>query len=419
MRLCIFESITYRRLLPLSLMRPVYELRCGILTLQEKLARAYPDLPLSLHCRPYLTDVVRQTNPGVPVNDLSGDDEFLFINGAVLADRTLADKIPALGANRAYFKGEHVVAARVSGIALDDLRASLNDLFSPANFAGLLREEAPDVTLIQYPWDLVQANGQAIRDDFDWLTGGKPERLGRVYDGAHLIEPERIHIEPGARIKPGVTLDAENGPIYVGRDAHLMSNSTVEGPCYIGPGSTVKIGAAIYENSSIGPVCKVGGEIEQSILHSYSNKQHGGFLGHAYLGSWVNLGADSNNSDLKNNYGEVRVTIDNDLVDTGLMFVGLTMGDHSKCSINTSFNTGTVVGCSSNIYGAGLPAKTLPSFCWGGSEALTTYDLERALQVAERAMGRRKIDLTEADRRLFRKVFDLTRDDRRRRGLPA
>jgi UDP-N-acetylglucosamine diphosphorylase/glucosamine-1-phosphate N-acetyltransferase len=159
-------------------------------------------------------------------------------------------------------------------------------------------------------------------------------------------------------------------------------------------------------------MCKVGGEVEGAIIHSFSNKQHDGFLGHAYLGMWVNLGADTNNSDLKNNYGTVKVVIDGTQVDTGSMFMGLVMGDHSKSSINSMFNTGTVVGVSSNVFGSGFPPKSVPSFAWGGSEGMTTYEIERALDVARRVMGRRKVELTKAEEAVLRSVFEQTKNAR-------
>jgi len=224
-------------------------------------------------------------------------------------------------------------------------------------------------------------------------------------------------IGEGTKVKPGVVLDAENGPIYIGSNATIFSNAVIEGPAFVGDRSLIKIGAKIYENTSIGEVCKVGGEVEGSIIHSYSNKQHDGFLGHAYLGMWVNLGADTNNSDLKNNYGNVKMVIDGKAVDTGSMFMGLVMGDHSKSSINTMFNTGTVVGVSSNVYGSGFPPKAVPSFAWGGGGELTTYEIGKAIDVARRVMGRRKMELSPVEEAVLRHVFEQTKNERGAAGL--
>jgi UDP-N-acetylglucosamine diphosphorylase/glucosamine-1-phosphate N-acetyltransferase len=203
-------------------------------------------------------------------------------------------------------------------------------------------------------------------------------------------------------------LDASKGPIYIGKNAHIMSHAVVQGPSFIGEGSIIKMHAAIYHNTSIGEVCKVGGEVEESIIHSYSNKQHEGFLGHAYLGSWVNIGASTNNSDLKNNYANVDVYINGKHIDSGSQFVGLIMGDHSKTAINTMFNTGTVVGVSCNIFGAGFPAKYIPSFTWGGSDFLRTYHITKSLEVAKIVMKRRGIELSETEEKLLESVFTFT-----------
>jgi UDP-N-acetylglucosamine diphosphorylase/glucosamine-1-phosphate N-acetyltransferase len=278
---------------------------------------------------------------------------------------------------------------------------------------GLEKEEV-DVQMIRYPWDLVSNNGKQIVADARLLTRGTSGKRirGKVYPGAMLINRKNIFIDTGATIKPGVVLDAENGPVHIGKNVTVFPNATIEGPAFVGDGSLIKIGAKIYENTSIGEMCKVGGEVEASIIHSYSNKQHDGFLGHAYLGMWVNLGADTNNSDLKNNYGTVKVYINGEPVDSGSMFVGLTMGDHSKAGINTMFNTGTVVGVSCNVFGSGFPPKYIPSFSWGGAEGLTLYDPDKSIGVARRVMARRKVELKEADERLFRKVFELTEKER-------
>ena len=415
--ICLFEGIYYSRLLPLVYFRPTYDLRCGILTLREKVQHYFPNTPISLHCREYLSDLVKQQNPGVVVNDVKGKS-CLFLNGRVIADSKLAQQL-STDIDTLFVKGETIIAARVSGSKLGSLKNKLNDLFTFSDFNELLKKEV-DAKVIHYPWDLISNNGEQIISDFNLLTskvdGSKIK--GKVYAGAHLINEDKIFIDEGAKVKPGVVLDAESGPIYVGKDAKIFPNAVIEGPAFIGSKTAIKIGAKIYENTSIGEVCKVGGEVEESIIHSYSNKQHDGFLGHAYLGMWVNLGADTNNSDLKNNYGSVKVIINGEQVDSGSMFVGLTMGDHSKAAINTMFNTGTVVGVSSNIFGAGFPKKYVPSFAWGGSDSTTSYDVEKALDVARKVMARRNIKLTDVEERIFRYIFDLTSEERKKLGMP-
>jgi UDP-N-acetylglucosamine diphosphorylase/glucosamine-1-phosphate N-acetyltransferase len=414
--ICLFEDPYYTNLLPLVYTRPVYDLRCGILTLREKIRRAYPKARMALLCRPYLADVVRQQNPGTHVNEVHAES-CLFVNGRILADAALAKKIPLKGEGAVFHCGDTVVAIRVPAPHAGALRHDFSEISLAEHFSELKRI-AVDVTLIGFPWHLISHNGAEIRSDFSLLTSTQRSNTRRsrptIYKGAHLLNNKEIHVGAGASIMPGVVLDAENGPIYIGGHAKIFPNAVVEGPAFIGDRTLIKVGAKIYENTSIGEVCKVGGEVEASIIHSHSNKQHDGFLGHSYLGMWCNLGADTNNSDLKNNYGTVRVVVNGVEIDSGSQFVGLTMGDHSKSGINTMFNTGTVVGVSSNVFGAGFPPKFIPSFSWGGSDGLEQYDIEKALDVARRVMTRRNVVLSTADEQMLRHVFDVTARERKK-----
>jgi len=415
-QLCIFEDSAVTRLHPLVYTRPACDLRCGVLTLREKIAHAYAEMPLALRVRPSLAPLVREQHRGASVNESVGDG-CLFINGRVLVDAAFRTAVAPEGPDLVFVSGGVTVAARLSG---RNLRAALEPetvFLDLTELTGIEHQEL-SATLISYPWDLVAHNGDQIRADLEILAprAGSP-RAGTVYQGAHLLGTENIWIGEGSKVKPGVVLDAEEGPIVIGRNVTIFPNATIEGPAAIGDNSKIKIGAKIYEGTTIGPLCKVGGEVEASIIHAASNKQHDGFLGHAYLGMWVNLGADTNNSDLKNNYGEVRVIINGEPVNSGSMFVGLTMGDHSKSGINTMFNTGTVVGVSSNVFGAGFPPKYVPSFSWGGAEGLTTYDPARALEVARRVMQRRDRVLSAAEEAVLREVFAMTRAERQAAGI--
>jgi UDP-N-acetylglucosamine diphosphorylase/glucosamine-1-phosphate N-acetyltransferase len=228
----------------------------------------------------------------------------------------------------------------------------------------------------------------------------------------NFVNPDLILVGSNVTIKPGVVIDATNGPVLIDNNAFIFPNAVIEGPVYIGKNSKIKSGATIYENVSIGNVCKVGGELEDTVILPFSNKQHTGFIGHSYLGSWVNLGAATNCSDLKNNYGRVKVMLNGRSVDTGLQFLGLIAGDHSKSAINTMFNTGTIIGFSSNIFGAGFPDKYIPSFSWGGSENISTYDLKKGIETAKIVMKRREIDFSTEDEKLFKYIFDLTVSER-------
>lgn len=405
--ICLFEDEHVARLHPLTLTRPVYDLRCGMSLLREKIARRFPGSRLHLFCRDYLAEVVRETMPGAPVNEIPAEN-CLFINGRFI----LGEKLPTLASREVVWKKDgEIAAAWINGHRLATLAQIKDGVIPTAWFDGLPVEEI-DGTFIRYPWDLVHHNPAQIKNDFAYFNRGG-QILGKIYPNVTLLNEQNIYLGPGAKIKPGVVLDAEDGPIYIDEGATIMANASLQGPLFIGAKSSIKMGAKIYEGTSIGEVCKVGGEVEESIIHSFSNKQHEGFLGHAYLGQWVNLGADSNNSDLKNNYGTVKVYVNGEMVDSGLMFVGLTMGDHAKCGINTMFNTGTVVGVMSNIFGAGYPDKFVPSFAWGDSGSMETYALDKALEVARRVMARRKIVLSKAQEKMLRRVFEVTAAERK------
>jgi UDP-N-acetylglucosamine diphosphorylase/glucosamine-1-phosphate N-acetyltransferase len=362
--------------------------------------------------------VLQEGYPELQVNRIDSRD-CLFINGRVLADgKFFATLAEASDENTVLVHDGSVVSAFLKGSQLDALKAKLEGVLSLTDFGEMPRKEV-DVQMIRYPWDLVQGNGDQIKIDFQVLTERKKKRKleGKVHPGAHLVNRKDIIIERGAVVKPGVVLDAEEGPIYIGKGAKIFPNSTIIGPAYIGDHTFIKAGAKIYGGTSIGEFSKVGGEVEGCVVHSYSNKQHDGFLGHSYLGMWVNLGADTNNSDLKNNYGNVVVEIDDEKVDSGHLFVGLFMGDHSKSGINSMFNTGTVVGVCCNLFGADFPPKYVPSFSWGGAQSLTTYELDRCVDVAAKVMARRNKVMTSAERRLMERVFELTREERRSKGI--
>jgi UDP-N-acetylglucosamine diphosphorylase/glucosamine-1-phosphate N-acetyltransferase len=408
MRLCIFEDEGYAHLLPLTYLRPVYELRCGIHTLKEKITRAYPELSVTLLCREVLEEVLRESNPGVAVNELPGE-RYLFVNGRVLFSPELKSQI-SLDKEAKYVADGTVVAAVVSGKALEGIRSAVGRALTSGDFAHL-PERTVQARLLNYSWDFVHYNSEEIAADFRYLNcGGVIE--GTVGEGVILVEKSNIYIGPGAKISPGTILDAEEGPIYIGPGAKVMHNATIIGPASVGEKSAIKVGAKIYEGTSIGEVCKVGGEVEESIIHSYSNKQHDGFLGHAYLGQWVNIGADTNNSDLKNNYSTVKVYVNGKMVDSGSLFVGATIGDHSKTGINTMLNTGTVIGVFANVYGGGFPPKFIPSFAWGGAEGLVEHQLEKAIATARQVMKRRDKEVTPSLEKLFRAVFEMTREER-------
>ncbi len=416
-QICIFEDDHFTQFLPLVYFRPIYSLRCGIFSLKEKILRAYPSANITVQCRESLAFCIKSRKPQFFVNEIPGG-ECLFINGRVLADQLLAKKIPLTSKqNVVYVANDNLIAAYVSGTNLERIKRNISSPLSLSEFDGLLKIEI-EADEVFYPWDLIQNNGLQIVKDFESLikkTRKKQSLIrGKVHSGAFLLGKKNIIIENGAVIYPGTVLDAKAGPIYIGKNVKIFPQSTIIGPACILDGSTIKTGAQIYENTTIGPFCKVGGEVEGSIIHSYSNKQHAGFLGHSYLASWVNLGAGTNNSDLKNNYSSVKVQVGTEKIDTGLTFVGLIMGDHSKSAIGTKFNTGTVVGACCNIFETGFPPKYIPSFSWCGEQKnFADYDIEKAVNLARVVMARRNIELRDVEANLFRDIYNSTADERR------
>ena len=414
MRICIFEDEQYLNFEPLIYSRPVYDLVCGISTLKEKIIRLFPKEKVVLKCRPYLESFVKVENPKCKVNQFD-DDDYLFINGRMIAPSNLKNILSTKsGVEKVFVSNGIVVAARLSPKRIKDLSLDKIEIINTEVFKNLPKEEV-DINLTSYLWDLVYLNGKEIQNDFKILTKGKSSAK-KKYAGVSFVNKKNIFIGKDVEIKPGVVLDASTGPIFIEKNVTIFPNAVIQGPFYIGESSRIKSCATIYPNVSIGKVCKVGGEVEDTIIHSYTNKQHSGFLGHSYLGSWINLGADTNNSDLQNNYGTIKVQVNGRHIDSGKQFVGLMMGDHSKTAINTMFNTGTVVGFSSNVYGAGFPPKYIVSFGWGGNESMKEYKLVKAVETATAVFARREKTFSKEDEALFETIFNLTREDRSKRG---
>ena len=418
MQICIFEDNNYINLEPLTYPRPVYQLISGISTIREKIVRKFPGKKYSLHCRAYLGNVLQQDFPKVRINAIE-ENECLFINGRILSDKNLA-KIFSTKEDRLFVSGGTIAAAKLSGDRLKAFGENFPDVLDIDNFYGLPVQEV-DIEFVNYIWDLINNNGPELKRDFDYLTGkGRPVKKSagrKIHEGVHFVNKKQIFIGDGVEIRPGCVIDASDGPIYIDNGAFLYPNAVIMGPAYIGEKTKIKSCATIYENVSIGNVCKVGGEVEDMIMMPYSNKQHSGFIGHAYLGSWINIGADTNNSDLKNNYSTIKVAVNGKEINSGMQFLGLIMGDHSKTAINTMLNTGTVAGFSCNIFGAGFPSKEIPSFSWGGSEGIINYKPEKSIETAAKIMGRRNIKMSEWDRKLFTDIYELTKDARTRKGF--
>ncbi len=402
MNILYFEDTATHHLLPLTWLRAPFELLCGRDRLIDKVRRHVGPRVVRLLLRELVTPVVGgrtaldEVDPGV---------EWCLLNARVLI--TGHTQLPAPGV--CWRQGEQVVAI---GIARDDVDRLPRDLCENADALAALRarcsEETPppQVSLVRYPWEPALLNEQLLLRE---LAGGRMRPGGPAAPGVHLVHAERIHIDPSARIKPGAVLDADEGPIHVGAETLVESNAVIQGPCYVGPRSIVRPGTVLRGGVTIGPVCKVGGEIEASIILGYSNKQHDGFLGHSYVGAWVNLGADTITSDLKNTYGLVRVDLNGVSTDTGQQLVGSIIGDHAKTGIGTILPTGCIVGVAANVFTRETVPKFVPSFAWMADGQLERCRTDKAVEIARAVMGRRDITLSADEEQLLRRVAEAAR----------
>jgi UDP-N-acetylglucosamine diphosphorylase/glucosamine-1-phosphate N-acetyltransferase len=385
----LFDDQLRDQLLPLTFTRPAACLRSGIMTNAERWHRITNQEPVFL-----TEDYLHQKYPA-----MNGGPKLCF-NGRYLPWKGLADMALALQEGEAIFDGDVLVA-----LATQDTFHDLTNLHQSALHAQKIKYEGQ---LIQYnrPWHLFQMLDQLIRLDFEYLCGG---RVSEPLSDSNTLLGNNIFIEKGAKVE-AATINTTTGPVYIGANAEIMEGSLIRGPFALGDYAALKMGAKVYGATSIGPHCKVGGEVNNVSIAGYSNKAHDGFLGNAVIGEWCNLGADTNNSNLKNNYAEVRLYdyVTGRFIATGLTFCGLIMGDHSKCGINTMFNTGTVVGVNANIFGDGFPRNFIPSFSWGGAAGFSTYKLSDALQVAQLVMARRNMQMDDGDRHILSKVFELS-----------
>lgn len=415
---CVFEDERAEAFLPLTYTRPVFDLRCGMRTLFEKIAAAYAAWQPRQLCRPYLMRAANSEDQpslllGTPRNRSRSHEQILFLNGRLLAGRTMADEITPEGEDELFVNGESLVAARLSGPRLTIALKWLAEQDSQSVMATISREipvRQMDVELVEYPWDLIHRNGRQISSDFADLSRDGSE--GEVHSGATVYEPDELYVAPSAEIMANAVLDARSGPIFIDEGARVEPFSFIQGPVYVGKSSRI-VSGRIREDTSIGPHCRIGGEVECSIFHGYSNKYHDGFAGHSYIGEWVNVGAMTTTSDLKNTYGTVRVDIEGQEVDTQLTKLGSIVGDHVKLGIGVLLNSGSTIGTGCNLFGGGMLPKVVPCFVWGGDGEYQEYDFDRMLRTAQIAMGRRDVEQTEANTELLRYVFDITASLRR------
>lgn len=422
-KLFIFEDDKYDQFFPLAYNRPVYELLCGITKIKDKMSSLFPEAEVILLCRDYLEKVI-SIRTRQKVNDFSmeDDDEILLINGRILPSSDFSQKVNFSEKERFFFKGDDMVGWTGRGEAFKNHKSSFQSLYIKDQIRSLKSKvniSEVEVKLFNYLWDLVSQNGSEIEADFERI---KPNldfknmfKHCQVDDQALIYDVEKVYIGKGSQIDGQVVLDARVGSIFIGNNVVIQPHTLITGPCYVGDDS-ILVGGKIREGTSIGPVCRIGGEVDGSIFLGYSNKCHEGFLGHSYVGEWVNLGALTTNSDLKNNYSSVKVMMGDTLIDTGLIKVGAFIGDHVKTGIGTLLNTGISIGFAANLFGGGMiEQKYIPSFFWGSAEKQEEYQLKKALETARIVMKRRNVELGIDEENLFKKIFQLTEKERKDR----
>jgi len=379
MNVILFDS-NRENYYPLTYTRPISDFRIGILTIKEKWEKYYKSVSVQT------VDYLSVKFP------LKLQKDNLWIDSKTLPSKALITELESLRVGEALEKNGKVVAFRS---AIFDL-PKMNRIDSHVEF-----------NTVENVWDIFSDNDREIESDFKLLT---KRRKSKSLNETNTLVGDNIFVEKGAKVSCSI-LNAENGPIYIGKNAEVMEGSIIRGPFAMCENSVLKMGAKIYGATTLGPYCKVGGEVNNSMFFGYSSKAHDGFLGNSVIGEWCNLGADTNNSNLKNNYAEVKLW--NYEMErfkkTGLQFCGLIMGDHSKCGINTMFNTGTVVGVSANIFGSGFPRNFFPSFSWGGAAGFSIYKLPKVFEVAEKVFARRKLKFDKVEQNILTQVYSMTK----------
>ncbi|MCD6380660.1 hypothetical protein J7M07_09495 [bacterium] len=446
--LCIFEDIKYSDLFPLSLNKAVYELFLGTDSLRARIIKELNPERVYLQCRPYLSTALNEClslekpEYEVTINEISGGDVF-FANGRIVAfGSEMSDIFNSVEKDHLFVKNGVPVAARISDQKaksfMDLLVEMVSDKKAEAMFNNIKEiseniegsdpidrakhstsgellqdwvaknnitlEETSQKLLSRY-WQLIGLNGKCIKDDFSKipLRGNDPD--SELFKGVELINDADIVIGSEVEVRSGTVLDATDGPILINDNVKIEPNAVIKGPCFIGEKSVISAGARIGPGTSLGKECKAGGKIEETIIAPYSNKQHEGFIGYSYIGSWVNIGAGTCNSDLRNNYSKIRAWNAGIIRETGCRFLGTVVGDHSKFAICSKINPGTVIGFNSNIVTSNFLPKFIPSFAWAFEPEFVEFDLDKAIETAELMMDRRELPMTKAEKKLFRIIF--------------
>ncbi len=395
MQLCFFEDHKTENFHPLTLTRPIDDLRMGIFTIAEKWNRTLDTSNSARILRPEFEGIFQE-------GKINPSQSCTWVNSRYLPSDDLVKRITDLSEGQCLQHGDTVIAAKADGDTSQQWHQGNNP-----DFKNLFILETADFLSIEHLWDIFQINGQQIKKDFSLLSQNEHNNE-HISEKAVFQNKDDIYISDGVTVEPGCVLNAEMGPIYLGKGVNIMTGSYIRGPVAICEDSVVKMGANIYEDTTVGPVCKVGGDIKSSILHSYSNKAHDGFLGNSLIGQWCNIGAGTTTSNLKNDYSTIRIInwSDREIIETGQQFFGTIMADHCKTAINTRLNTGTLCGVSCNIFSADFPPRLIPSFSWVGSNVIQEYKDEKAFKAMEAMMARRGVSLEDNYRNMLRNIFE-------------
>lgn len=415
MKLVVFEDDSTHNFEPLTLTRGVFDLRLGLFSFADRIKHFMQVEQIDFLTRDYIARHIRESREARANEPEKIDDETLFVNGTLVFDKELRKMVQKIKPGTVVLKESRLVLARFSETSAREV-ASLLMNAPGLDAMKMIREKASEhveysgESLITNFWEIIERNASQITADYEAM----PRLRSRIPVETRIIgKRKNVYIGKGSNIDPNVMLNVEKGPVYIGEDCEIHFSSFIQGPAYIGPGTIVHPFSIIREGSNIGAVCRVGGEIEETIIQGYSNKQHVGFLGHAYVGEWVNLGAGFTNSDLKNTYGNIRITVRGRKVDSGRIKLGGIIADHVKASIGTLVYTGKKVGVASRV--EGLVMEDVPSFVlYARTHGFPVWEIsvEEAIKVAKRMMARRKIEFTAADEQLLRNVFELTRGER-------
>jgi len=408
-QLCLFEDKNYTQLLPLTFLRPAYDLLLGQNKLSEKIVQKFPDDFLILHCRPHVKGYIKRYYPKASFNPVQQSGPCLFINGRVVINEYLETHLKQIDLthNALFIQKNTVVAAYLNGSALLVMKKLLESIPSTEEMIEQLKplciaKELQDIVLLAYPEDLITLNPKCIAKDF-FSQQYYGLIKGDVHAFAALYEESNMFIGMGSIVEDFVVIDAKKGPVFIDENVFVESHSRLEGPIYIGKNSQI-LGGKI-KNSSIGPACKISGEVSHSIIQGYSNKAHHGFLGHSWVGDWVNLGANTTVSNLKNTYSPVTLNWDSHRHETQETFLGSFIGDHTKTAISTLLNTGTMVGFGSVLLDSGLHPKFIPPFSWGKPYEYVRHELEPFLKTAEEMMKRRQLIFSESEKESIRHAY--------------